>query len=287
MESTSHNKEFEFIQGLTEDLSGASLIFPTSLSATMNIRRAILQDNISNDALARIVGTEPVLSAQVLKLSNSAAFNPTGKVNTELRTATMRLGYQNVRNLTITVGMKQLTEHKELNKAFTEQMEGLWSRSIRVASFSSVLAKKLTRINADNAMLAGLLHDVGKFYILNRASQYQQLFTSQQALWNLVDAWHSNIGAAILENWEISDDVRNAVQNFGNPGHSHQGAFNLTDAIFAADILDAHFDERSNRKIDWKQLPEVLSKLELTEEKCEQLYELMKLELTTYLSPIT
>ena len=287
MESTSHNKEFEFIQGLTEDLSVPSLIFPTSLSATMNIRHAILQDNISNDTLARIVGTEPVLSAQILKASNSAAFNPTGKVNTELRTATMRLGYQNVRNLTITVGMKQLTEHKELNKAFTEQMEGLWSRSIRVASFSGVLAKKLTRINADNAMLTGLLHDVGKFYILNRASQYQQLFTSQQALWNLVDAWHSSIGAAILENWAISDEIRNAVQNFGNPRHSHQGAFNLTDAIFAADILDAHFDERSNRKIDWKQLPEVLSKLELTEEKCEQLYELMKLELTTYLSPIT
>ncbi|MET3109354.1 HD-like signal output (HDOD) protein [Oxalobacteraceae bacterium GrIS 1.18] len=74
MEISGHTNEFEFIQGLTADLSAPVLIFPTSLSATMNIRRAIIQDNISNDTLARIIGAEPVLSAQILKLSNSAAF---------------------------------------------------------------------------------------------------------------------------------------------------------------------------------------------------------------------
>lgn len=287
MEPGGHNKEFEFIQGLTDDLSAPVLIFPTSLSTTMNIRRAILHDNISNDTLARIIGTEPVLSAQILKLSNSAAFNSTGKINTELKTATMRLGYEKVRNLTIAVGMKQLTEHKDLHKDISHLMEGLWNRSLRVASFAYVLASTLTRVNPDNAMLAGLLHDVGKFYILNRANHYQLLFTSQRALWNLVDAWHSNIGAAILENWSISDDIRNAVQNFGNADYVHRGAFDLTDAIFAADLLDAHFDERSNQKINWEELPVILSKLELNEEKAEQLHVMMKEELKNFLNAIT
>jgi len=286
MEKSGHTNEFEFIQGLTTDLSAPVLIFPTSLSATMNIRRAIIQDNISNDTLARIIGTEPVLSAQILKLSNSAAFNPSGKINTELRTATMRLGYVKVRNLTIAVGMKQLTDHKDLNKEISELMEGLWNRSVRVAAFSLVLAKNNTKVNADNAMLAGLLHDVGKFYILNRANQYQSLFTSQRALWNLVDAWHSNIGAAILENWAVSDDIRNAVQNFGNLQYVHRGSFDLTDVIFAADLLDAHFDERSHRKIDWNELPSTLAKLELDEERSELLHELMKIELDSFLSAI-
>jgi putative nucleotidyltransferase with HDIG domain len=286
MEPSVHNNEFEFIQGLTLDLSAPVLIFPTSLSATMSIRRAIIQDNISNDTLARIIGAEPVLSAQILKLSNSAAFNPSGKINTELRTATMRLGYIKVRNLTIAVGMKQLTEHKDLNKEISELMEGLWNRSVRVAAFSAVLAKKYTKVNAENAMLAGLLHDVGKFYILNRANHYRSLFTSQRALWNLVDAWHSNIGAAILENWEVSEDIRNAVQNFGNLAYVHRGACDLTDVIFAADLLDAHFDERSHRKLNWEGLPAVVARLELDEEKSEQLHELMKVELDAFLSAI-
>lgn len=287
MEKPAHNKEFEFIQGLTADLSEQVLIFPTSLNATMKIRRAITQDNISNEMLARIISAEPVLSAQVLKLSNSAAFNPSGKINTDLRAATMRLGYVKVRNLTIAVGMKQLTEHKDLNKEIAELMEGLWNRSARVATFSLVLAKNCTKLNAEDAMLAGLLHDVGKFYILNRAGHYQALFTSQRALWNLVDAWHSNIGAAILENWSVSDEVKNAVQNFGNREYTHRGSFNLTDVIFAADILDAHFDERANRKLNWETLPGALTKFELDEQKSGQLRLLMQSELETFLSVVS
>ncbi len=287
MVSAEKNKEFEFIQGLTADLSAPVLIFPTSLSATMNIRRAILQDDISNDTLARIIGTEPVLSAQILKLSNSAAFNSTSKLNADLKTATMRLGYAKVKNLTIAVGMKQLTEHKDINKEIAQLMEGLWSRSVRVASFSYVLAKNLTRVNPDNALLAGLLHDVGKFYILNRANQYQTLFTSKRALWSLVDAWHSNIGAAILENWSVSEDIQNAVQNFKNPEYIHRGSVDLTDAIFAADLLDAHFDESSPQKINWEDRPSVLSKLDLDEEKSEFLLAEMKVELDNFLSSIS
>ena len=169
MVTTANNSEFEFIQGLTAELSSPVLIFPTSLTATMDIRRAISHENISNDTVARIISTEPVLSAQILKLSNSVAFNSTGKVNSELRVATMRLGFVKVRNLTITVGMKQLSENKGKGE-ISQLMEGLWTRSLRVGALSSVIAKNLTRISPDNAMLAGLLHDVGKFYILNRAN---------------------------------------------------------------------------------------------------------------------
>lgn len=280
------HQEFEFIEGLTADLSAPVLIFPTSLSTTMNIRRAIQQDDIPNDTLARIIGTEPVLSAQVLKMSNSAAYNTSGKINSELRAATMRLGYVKVKNLTIAVGMKQLTEYKDTNKDISRVMEGLWSRSLRVASFSLVLAKTMTRVNPDNAMLAGLLHDVGKFYILNRASHYQSLFTSQAALWNVVDDWHSNIGAAILENWDICDEVKNAVQNFGNPAYVHRGAIDLTDVIFVANLLDAHFDQRSHTKLNWDALPPLLTRFELDAEKSQHLFELMKIERDIFLSVI-
>lgn len=287
MTTSGHQNEFEFIQGLTADLSLPTLIFPTSINATMKIRRAITQDDISNDTLARVIGAEPVLSAQILKLSNSAAFNPFGKVNTEMRTATMRLGYVKVRNLTIAVGMKQLTELKELNKDIAELMEGLWNRSVRVAAFANVLAINHTKVNGENALLAGLLHDVGKFYILNRANQYQSLFTSKQSLWNLVDSWHSNIGAAILENWAVSDEIRNAVQNFGNVDYIHHGSLDLTDVLCAADSLDAHFDARSPRKLDWNALSPVVAKFELDEPKCTQLHELMQREVDSLLNAIT
>ena len=119
-----------------------------------------------------------------------------------------------------------------------------------------------------------------------RANHYQSLFISQRALWNVVDAWHSNIGAAILDNWAIAEDIRDAVQNFGNLEYVHRGSFDLTDVIFAADLLDAHFDERSHRKLDWENPPGVIAKLNLNEEKCAEMNELMKIELDAFMSAI-
>jgi len=79
MSTIDRASEFEFIEGLTAELSSNELVFPTSLNATMKIRRALNNPSMSNDVVVRIIGAEPVLSAQVLKLSNSPLFNRSGK----------------------------------------------------------------------------------------------------------------------------------------------------------------------------------------------------------------
>jgi putative nucleotidyltransferase with HDIG domain len=287
MTTNVRESEFEFIQGLTADLSEAELIFPTSLKATMNIKYVISQGNMPEDRLARVISTEPVLFAQVLKLSNSAELNPSGKITTEAATALKRLGVLQVKNLALAVGTKQFNEHKELASDVSQLMDGLWIRSLRVATLSLVIARKMARLNADNALLAGLLHDVGKFYILNRAKHYEALFTSLQALWDMVDAWHSNIGAAILENWTVPDEIRHAVQNFNNPDYVHRGAIDLTEVLIAANLLDAHFENIPNRKINWDSPPPVLQHLALDAAKSEELRQASKVELDLLLSSVS
>jgi putative nucleotidyltransferase with HDIG domain len=278
MTRSATSNEFVFIQGLTAELSAKELIFPTSLNTTMKIRHALSDEGISNDTLARIIGTEPVLSAQVLRFCNSAAFNRSNKRTANLRTAAMRLGFSVVRNIAISVGMKQLSEFKTAGE-FSQRIEGLWSRSVRVAALSYVIARNLTKINPDRAMMAGLLHDVGKFYILNRARHHATLFSSERALWDIVDQWHANIGAAILENWGISDEIRSAVMEHRNIDRSHSGAPDLIDVLTAADFLDAHFYANSEAMLDWDCLPHALAHLQLNHEKSKTLLHDTKEEL--------
>ncbi len=266
----SHTSEFEFIKGLTAELSSKNLVFPTSLKTTMKIRRALDTPEISNDQVARIISAEPVLSAQVLKLANSAMFNRTGKKIEEIRAATVMLGFGVVRNVAISVGMKQLKDHQASGQS-AERMEGLWSRSMRVAALSFVLARNLSRLSPDKAMIAGLLHDVGKFYILNRACLYQDLFVSEAALWDLVDQWHVDIGAAILDSWEMSDDVRAAVMEHKSLTIPYTGKASLTDVVAAANFLDAHFVAQSIALLDWENSPVPLRNLQLDAEKTEKL----------------
>ena len=270
MTSAAKSNEFVFIEGLTADLSSKELIFPTSLNATMKIRHALNHEGMSNDALARLIGTEPVLSAQVLRYCNSAAFNRSNTPTSNLRTAVMRLGFSIIRNIAISVGMKQLSEFKTAGE-FSQRIEGLWSRSVRVAALSYVIARNLTKLNPDNAMMAGLLHDIGKFYILNRARHYATLFSSERALWEIVDHWHANIGAAILENWGISNEIRSAVTEHRTLDHVHPGAPDLIDVLTAADILDAHFYANSAIMLDWDKLPHALEHLRLDHEKSKVL----------------
>lgn len=262
--------EFEFIKGLSAELSSRNLVFPTSLKATMKIRQALDDPDMPTEQVARIISTEPVLSAQVLMLSNSAMFNRSSKKIEELRVAVTLLGFSVVRNVAISVGMKQLKDQQD-NTSKSEQMEGLWTRSMRVAALSYVIARNRTKLSADKAMVAGLLHDIGKFYILSRAHQYQGLFTSDQALWELIDQWHADIGAAILESWEVSDDIREAVMDRKRTDLPLHTRPTLTDVVAAADFLDGGFVKQSLQDIDWTNVPGALKNLDLNEESASRL----------------
>ncbi|HEY8024026.1 MAG TPA: HDOD domain-containing protein [Burkholderiaceae bacterium] len=271
-------KEFEFLESLTAELSAEELLFPTSLSVTLKIRHALNDANASNDKVARIISAEPVLSAQILRLANSVAYNNGNGHTTDLRQATVRLGFEMVRNVALAVGMKQLVQ----TRASTESphlLNGLWNRSIRVAALSFVMAGKLTRLHPDAAMIAGLLHDVGKFYILSRAHSFTDVFVDQEALWDVIDRWHLSIGAAILESWDVDEEIRTAVLDHRDLQRTHRGGPDLTDVVLAANILDAHHHIDREPLIHWDDLPPALILLHLDEAAGTALMESAKEEL--------
>ena len=117
MTSEIQSNGFRFIEGLTKELSSKTLIFPTSLNVTMRIRHALRDPDASTGDIARIVGSEPVLSGQLLRLCNSAAFNVGAKPVSDLRTAIARLGFSMVRNVAISVGMQQLKQSSSDRKS--------------------------------------------------------------------------------------------------------------------------------------------------------------------------
>jgi putative nucleotidyltransferase with HDIG domain len=254
--------EFEFIKALSAELSSRNLVFPTSLKATMNIRQALDNPDISNDQVAKLISMEPVLSAQILMLANTPMFNRSSKKIDELKTAVGLMGFGVVRNVAISVGMKQLKD-QQAHGQNSALMEGLWTRSIRVAALAFVIARNRTRVSPDKAMIAGLLHDIGKFYILSRICQYEDLLHPTETMWDLIDHWHVDIGTAILDSWEVADDIRSAVMDHKNTNLPENIRPNLTDVLVAADFLDEHFVKESLENMDENSLPISMKNLNL------------------------
>ena len=133
-----------------------------------------------------MVSAEPSLVVRLLQLANSAALNPSGRRLTELRAAITRIGFNMARSATIAFAMSQLrrADASRARKPFNE----LWRTSTQVAAVSFVVAKRLTKVNAELALLAGMLHTVGKLYLLTRAARFPELLNDATVYPALVQA---------------------------------------------------------------------------------------------------
>lgn len=253
-----------FIESIAKELSSNDLIFPSFPDITMRIRAILNDPNVSAGEIAKIVGTEPVLSAQLLRLSNSAALCAGCHPVTDLPTAIKRLGHALVRNAAIALGIRQLA-HVSNQGIMQIPLEKLWQHSIQVAALSYVLAKKQTGINPDTAMLAGLLHDIGMFYILTHTNKYPDLFADAATIKGIPLQTHAQISSAILESWDIPEDIISAACDHEMLSRIHYAPADLTDIVMAANILAKR---GLPKETEWPALPSAFDRLNLDAATC-------------------
>ena len=141
-----------------------------------------------------------------------------------------------VRSAAIAFAMWQIRKSDAL-KGLEKQLEELWESSTSVAAVAYVIARRLGRVNADTALLAGLLHGVGKLYILSRAHQHQDLLADPTTYAAIVRDWHSNIAKALLEQWQMPEEIIGAVQEFEDLDRDHVGPADLGDVLTIACLL--------------------------------------------------
>jgi len=228
--------EFAFVQTLAAELSGGKIDLPSFPDIALRVRQALADENVSADKVVRVVSAEPALAARLLQIANSAALNFSGRAVTDLRTAVARLGFNMVRSAAIAFALSQLKKVDAL-RGLEKPLDELWRRSAAVAAMSHVVARRLTKVNPDTALLAGLLHGIGELYILTRAKQHPQLFANPAAYHTIVRDWHASIAKALLENWDMADEIVDAVSEFENIDRDHRGAADLTDVLTVAFLI--------------------------------------------------
>ena len=233
---------FTFVQALASELSGGKIELPGFPHIVMRVQRVLADENADNNRIVKVLGSEPVLASQIVRMANSAALNPAGVPVTDLRTAVSRVGLDTVRSATIAFAVRQLRDAPIL-KGLEAPLGLLWKRSVLVASLSCVIARRLTNLNPDTALLAGLLQGIGRLYILTRASGHRALFADQDAYQSIEHDWHLSIAAALLENWGIADEIVQAVHESENFERDARGPVGLADVLVVGTILAEHHNQ--------------------------------------------
>jgi HD-like signal output (HDOD) protein len=233
---------FTFVQALASELSGGKIELPGFPHIVMRVQRVLGDENADTARIVKVLGSEPVLASQIVRMANSAALNPGGVLVSDLRTAVSRVGLDTVRSATIAFAVRQLRD-APLLKGLEAPLGMLWKRSVLVASLSCVIARRLTNINPDTGLLAGLLQGIGRLYILTRASSHRALFADQDTYQSIEQDWHLSIAAALLENWGIADEIVQAVHESENFDRDARGPVGLADVLVVGTILAEHHNQ--------------------------------------------
>jgi HD-like signal output (HDOD) protein len=242
---TTQQVAFDFVKTLGQELARKEFDLPPFPDVALRVRDALKNPNVSIDEITRIVVAEPILATRLLRLANSALMRRGTMEITDLKMAVHRLGFKMVQNAAMSLA---------LEKCFTappgSAMRGLIEKtrkhSIRVCALAYILAKRQREAaNPDEAMLAGLVHDIGVFYILTRVGDFPTLFGDEQSLNELLVSWHAGVGKAILESWGFPEHLVAAVDEHEVLDREHLGPPDMTDILVAANVIE-RFDESEN-----------------------------------------
>jgi HD-like signal output (HDOD) protein len=226
---------FGFVERLAQDLRDERLELPAFPEAVLRIQQALQAAETDTADIVRILSSEPALAARLLRIANSAEFRRADTEITDLRKAISRMGFNMVRTVAVAFAMRQLRRKESYGAEAQAELEKIWKSSLQVAAICFVLAKHFTRLSADQALLTGLLHVLGRLYIVMRAQDMEDV--SDEDIRSVASSWHGAIGKAILESWGLPESLQHAVEHQDEVALQLTGDVTLTDLLIVSKLL--------------------------------------------------
>ena len=157
-------EQTSIVEVVKERLASGSLSVPVFHAVALRLQQVLARPDYSIEEVHQLINADPGLASQVLRYSNSAFYAGLSKVST-IRDAIIRLGAKEVANLAMVTTQQDL--YRSEDASFNAIMQTLWRHAFCCAVGSKWLAQKSGfAAQAQEAFLAGLLHDIGKLFLL-------------------------------------------------------------------------------------------------------------------------
>jgi HD-like signal output (HDOD) protein len=198
----------EALKSIAAQAGRGELTFPTNVDATLKLQRALLDPDCHVDSAARLVQAEPLLAARTVAIANSVSYNRSGHDVTNVRAAVERVGFRTLAALAAAVIVRQL-DSEITDPAVRARADQLWQHSAHVAALAQVIARRVSHVDPETAMFAGIVHEVGGFYLLSRAAEFPGLLDGDPEDW--IEHGEVAIGRAVLRKLGVPAAVMGAI----------------------------------------------------------------------------
>ncbi len=242
------------------------IALPTLPEVAIKIQNLINDPNVSADQIVYVLSGDPFIAAQLIKVANSAAFADMPQVY-RVRGAASRLGYRQLRNLVMTIAMNKMFCSN--NPVVNKQMKAVWDHSRQVAAVSYVLASPHPHLSPDQAMLAGLIHDIGVLPLCLHIEQ-NHVPIAEDTLNELIRKCHATIGVKLLEKWNFPHDF---IEVVGGHENLHRDSSDMPRADYTDVVCIANLQCSAQVKtVAWDKVA-AAKRLGLSNEECQTFLE--------------
>ena len=249
--SSSDSPRFDmkaFANTLVEEIENNRIKLPTLPAISLEALLVVNDAGSSMADVARIVSKDTSMAARLVRYANSPLYRGVNTVSS-VKAAITRIGFDAVKNAILSLAMRDV--FTTAFKPIQARMEALWKHSVDVAAKATVLASHFPHLNKDEAMLAGLIHDVGAIPVLIKAAEYPVLLEKEENLDKVIDKLHMPIGKFLLSRWNFDPGLVDVAANHDKLDRVPKGNMvDYVDIIQVANILSHKGNESRWTEVD-------------------------------------
>ena len=242
----------DFLVHVQSELNANRLVLPTLPDVALKVRDAAAKGDSKSQELADMIITDAALSARLMQVANSPLYRGTVEVN-NIQMAVTRLGSSTIRTLITSLVMQQMfTPTTDL---LEQQFRVTWEQGVNVSAISRALTSFVPHLNPDEAMLAGLIHQIGKLPILMLVEDLPEFKESPSRLNKLLEKAHPAIGKLIMDTWDFPSELKLVASEYVDFQRDSGGKADYVDLVQVAFLQSIAGTDHPACRIDWNTVP--------------------------------
>jgi HD-like signal output (HDOD) protein len=250
----------DFLRHVQTELNANRLVLPTLPDIAMKVRIAVSKGMFSARELAEIIATDAALSARLMQIANSPLYRGSGEIKT-IHMAVTRLGNSTIRTLVTSLVIQQM--FKPSNSMLTDYFHKIWAHGVKVSAISRAISAFVPHLNTDEAMLAGLLHQIGKLPILTLVEKLPEFRDNPSRLDKLLEQAHPQVGKIIMDSWNFPQDLKLVASDYVDFQRDHPGPADYVDVVQVAFLQSIADTDHPVGLLDLTAAPPAFAKLGL------------------------
>lgn len=223
----------DIFETLIGRIANGELAFPTSARVALKVKQTLDDPDCHIDTAAKLIQAEPLLAARVVAMANSVVYNRSGHEITDVKTSITRLGFRTTRSLAMALVTRQMAG-KSLSPIQKQLADQLWEHTAHVASLAQVMARHVTHQDPEAALFAGIIHEIGGFYMISCANEFPALLEDDFTDW--IEYGEVAVGRAVLKVLAVPESVESAMEIYWD-GFLSMPPTSLADTLLMAEEL--------------------------------------------------